>query len=180
MELREGFCHAFLVVDHDRAIGTKGGDLQGHDHAVVVVRCVVSAPEKAGNHSRSLIRSRSICSISGSTPQQALCETVSLDDHYVSIDRCLDSHLGQHPDDRLRSVALLVGEASHTGKTACALTECREDRNDREEVRTVGCIYAESLQRSTLDSDVSLVSVKLRKAGSRVHEYVHDREVCLK
>ena len=105
---------------------------------------------------------------------------MSLDDHYVSIDRRLDSHLGQHPDDRLRSVALLVGEASHTGKTACALTECSEDRNDREEVRTVGCIYAESLQRSTLDSDVSPVSVKLRKAGSRVHEYVHDREVCLK
>ena len=37
IELREGFGDACFVVDRDRTVGTKGCDLQRHDHAVIMV-----------------------------------------------------------------------------------------------------------------------------------------------
>ena len=49
MELREGLGHACFVIDGDRTVGTERGDLQGHDHAVVVVGGVGSAFEETGS-----------------------------------------------------------------------------------------------------------------------------------
>ena len=40
VELREGFGHAFFVIDGDRAVSSELGDLQGHDHTVIVMRSV--------------------------------------------------------------------------------------------------------------------------------------------
>ena len=47
MELREGLGYAGLVVDRDRAVCAEGCDLEGHDHAVVVVRSVGSSLQEA-------------------------------------------------------------------------------------------------------------------------------------
>ena len=47
MELWEGLGYAGLVVDRDRAVCAEGCDLEGHDHAVVVVGCVDSALKEA-------------------------------------------------------------------------------------------------------------------------------------
>ena len=104
---------------------------------------------------------------------------MALDDHFIAFDRCLDSHLIQHFQNSLGPVAFLVGEAADSGETACALTEGGKDRYDREEVRAIRCVNAERLERSTLDSDVSPVSVELRKACSGIHEYIHDGKVGL-
>ena len=43
MELWEGLGYAGLVVNRDRAVCAEGCDLEGHDHAVVVVRSVGSS-----------------------------------------------------------------------------------------------------------------------------------------
>ena len=104
---------------------------------------------------------------------------MSLDDHLVALDRSLDAHLSQHADDRLCPIAFLVGKTSHTCKTAGALAECRQNGYDREEVRTVRRIDRKSLERRTLNRDVSPVAVELRKARAGIHQYVHDRKVGL-
>ena len=104
---------------------------------------------------------------------------MAFDDHLVTFHCYFDTHLCKHIDDRLCSVALLVGETAYAGDAACALTERCKDRDDREEVRTVRSVHCKCLERCSLDCDVSSVAVKLRKACTCVHEDIHDREVSL-
>ena len=105
---------------------------------------------------------------------------MSLDDHLVALDRSLDAHPCQHLEDCLRPVALLVCQTADACQPRSSLTEGRQNGYDREEVRTIRRIDRKSLERCTLDRDVSPVTVKLRKARTGIHQYVHDREVCLK
>ena len=93
--------------------------------------------------------------------EQTLGQTMTLYDHFITFYRSLYPHRGQHLQNSFRPVALLVGQTSHTGQTARALAECRKNRNDREEVRTIRGINIESLERSALYGDVSLITVKL-------------------
>ena len=67
MELREGLGYAGFVVDGDRAVGAKGGYLQGHDHAVVVAGGIRAAFEEIGG-------------------EEALREAVAFDDHFIAFD----------------------------------------------------------------------------------------------
>ena len=52
VELRERLCDAVFVVYLDRAVGSEGGYLQGHDHTVVVVGGVAAAAEQARGFAR--------------------------------------------------------------------------------------------------------------------------------
>ena len=68
---------------------------------------------------------------------------MSLNEHLITFYLCLHSHLSQHLYDCMSPVALLVSKSAYTCQPACALTERRQHRYDREEVRTVGCIHTE-------------------------------------
>ena len=86
---------------------------------------------------------------------------MSFDNHFITFDRCFHSHLAKHLQNGLGPVAFLIGQTADPTQTARALTECRQHRNDREEIRTIGCIHTECLERSTLHGDIPPVPVKL-------------------
>ena len=79
----------------------------------------------------------------------------------VTFDPHINTHLVKHACNCLGPVTLLVGKTPHTSKTACSLTECRKHGYDREKVRAIGCVHVESLERSTLDGDITTVAIQL-------------------
>ena len=112
--------------------------------------------------------------------KQSLCETMSLNHKLIPVNICFDTHLGKHLYNCFRSVALLVCKTSHTGNAARTLTECRQHGDYREKVRAIGSIHCKCLEWCTLNCYRPLVAVKLRKARSGIHQYIHNRKVCLK
>ena len=78
---------------------------------------------------------------------------MTLDAKSVTFYPGLDAHCRKHVHDSLAPVALLVGETSDSGDLAGPLAEGGEDRDYREEVRTVAGVHFEGLQRGFLDMD---------------------------
>ena len=123
MELREGLCHALLIIDHDRTISTKLSHLQRHHHTVVMVRSILTTLEQGKGF---LCRTLGIISI-WLHSQQSLSQAMALDYHLITLDLHLHAHLGQHLTDSLGPVTFLIGKTAYASYTARSLAECRKN-----------------------------------------------------
>ena len=92
---------------------------------------------------------------------------------------CSYPHLQEHPEDGLSPVALLVGKAPHSAYHAGSLTEGRQDRHDREQVRTLRCIGRKTPERRTLDGNIPVIAVILRQTSTGIHKNIHNAQVRL-
>ena len=141
-----------------------------------MVRSVVATLQQSRTRNRARSRSRT----GSSHIHQSLSKTVSLNDKLVTLNASLDTHLSKHTHNRLSPVALLVRKTSHACHAARTLTKSSQNRNNREEIRTVGSVYSKRLERSSLHCNITFVAIQLRKARTCIHEDIHDRKVSLK
>ena len=111
--------------------------------------------------------------------QQTLRQAVSFNHKFITFNRGLDTHLGKHLYNSLCPVAFLVGKTSYACNPASSLTECCQNGNYREEIRTVGCIHRECLERRALNRNRTFIAIELRETCTSIHQYIHNRKISL-
>ena len=108
-------------------------------------------------------------------------EGMSIHNEFVPGNFRIDTHLCEHFQYGLATVAFLVGKPAHTGYSAGSLAEGSKHCYYREEIRAVGGVHLECAERRSLhvNETFRVVVPHLGEAGACLHQYVHNGEVRL-
>lgn len=134
MKVRERFGDAKFVIYLDGGCGALLRHFEGHYHAVVVARGEGTAAEQVA-------------------AEQPGTEGMACNEHIVLLYAGVHAQLPEHFHDGLGAVAFFSRKAADASKAGLPGAECGKDRNDREEIRRVGQINLEGIQRRLLDAD---------------------------
>ena len=111
--------------------------------------------------------------------KQTLRQRIASDHQFIILTMHIHAHLPEHIQYSRTPVALLIGQTAQSCNTARTLAEGRQHRNYRKQVRTIGRIHTERPERSTLNRDITLRAIHLRKTRTGIHQYIHYRKVSL-